>query len=604
MRYGHRLALSLLLLGACAVEPEFEPAAQHPTPLAIDYGFNGPDSLGETVVPRDAPPPPISGGTLAALGAHMVVAADPDRDAVYIVDLATRSVATVALEIGDEPGRVAIDPRGLAHVALRRAGAIVSIDTVTARVRMRRAVCAAPRGIAYDAAQDALVVACVGGELVAVPALGGESRTIARVDGGDLRDVVVTPDELLVSRFRTPELVHVTRDGTVGRRERPDGTTSKREPAIAWRTIPLPGGGAAMVHHLARVEIPPPPPRSGGNYYGPPPPPPVASLGEDTGAGDGCDAAVVDYALSIFPATAPPLRMVRAVLPVDVAVSPDGHSFSVVAAGNAYNSGFHSLYTVGASDPGPCAALVPRTIPYGEATAVTYAGDDLVVQLREPAVLQLVGKGITIPLSASSRKDTGHLLFHANTGRLIACASCHPEGGDDGRVWKLTEGALRTPSLRGTLAGTAPYHWGGELRSLPDLFTTVMVGRMGAKAPNDGQVSALSGWLQHLAPPRALGTAPDDARARGQRLFEDPVVGCAGCHAGAHFTSNMTVDVGTGRALQVPSLVGVAWRAPYLHDGCAATLLDRFTCGGARHGDVSQLTSADLADLVAYLEIL
>ena len=34
------------------------------------------------------------------------------------------------------------------------------------------------------------------------------------------------------------------------------------------------------------------------------------------------------------------------------------------------------------------------------------------------------------------------------------------------------------------------------------------------------------------------------------------------CHSGALFTNNATVDVGTGRAFQVPSLRGVAWRAP------------------------------------------
>jgi hypothetical protein len=50
----------------------------------------------------------------------------------------------------------------------------------------------------------------------------------------------------------------------------------------------------------------------------------------------------------------------------------------------------------------------------------------------------------------------------------------------------------------------------------------------------------------------------------------------------------------------------VRWRAPYLHDGCAATLADRFgACGGGdRHGATSTLSSAELADLIAYLETL
>ena len=52
------------------------------------------------------PPPPISGGTLAVLRNGHVVAADPDRDAVYVVDAARKEVTTVPLAPGDEPGRV------------------------------------------------------------------------------------------------------------------------------------------------------------------------------------------------------------------------------------------------------------------------------------------------------------------------------------------------------------------------------------------------------------------------------------------------------------------------------------------------------------------
>jgi len=67
-----------------------------------------------------------------------------------------------------------------------------------------------------------------------------------------------------------------------------------------------------------------------------------------------------------------------------------------------------------------------------------------------------------------------------------------------------------------------------------------------------------------------------------------------------------TANVGTGGTFKVPSLVGVGARAPFLHDGCAATLMDRFTtCGGGDlHGKTSQLTPAQLSDLVAYLETL
>ena len=94
--------------------------------------------------------------------------------------------------------------------------------------------------------------------------------------------------------------------------------------------------------------------------------------------------------------------------------------------------------------------------------------------------------------------------------------------------------------------------------------------------------------------------------SRGRLLFEDATAACSTCHVGAVGTNNKTVDVGTGRPLQVPSLRGVAWRAPYMHDGCAVTLADRFgACGGGdKHGHTSQLGAAQIADLVAYLQSL
>ncbi len=81
---------------------------------------------------------------------------------------------------------------------------------------------------------------------------------------------------------------------------------------------------------------------------------------------------------------------------------------------------------------------------------------------------------------------------------------------------------------------------------------------------------------------------------------------CATCHGGPALTNNQTVDVGTGGAFQVPSLRGLAARAPYLHDGRAATLRERFepSGGGDRHGRTSGLTPMQISDLTAYLQTL
>src|SRR5258705_2728800 len=125
----------------------------------------------------------------------------------------------------------------------------------------RRAVCANPRGIAYDGTADVLHVACVGGELVTFPSSGGDAVRQLKLDR-DLRDVVVDGSRLLVSRFRAAELLVVEADGHVSGRLTPAGVArdpniphdappdvpgaASFSPAVAWRTIPAPGGGAIM----------------------------------------------------------------------------------------------------------------------------------------------------------------------------------------------------------------------------------------------------------------------------------------------------------------------------------------------------------------------
>jgi cytochrome c peroxidase len=120
------------------------------------------------------------------------------------------------------------------------------------------------------------------------------------------------------------------------------------------------------------------------------------------------------------------------------------------------------------------------------------------------------------------------------------------------------------------------------------------------------QDAALLHWLDSVPELPALADARSAAAVRGRALFEGKAQ-CTACHEGTHLTNNKTVDVGTGGPLQVPSLRGVGWRAPFLHDGRAATLKDRFDGlmgGGDQHGKTSQLAPGDITDLTAYLDTL
>lgn len=569
-------------------------------------GVNG-ITLGVAIGPTrspEVPPPPISGGTLLITrDGRVAVASDPDRDRVWFVDLPGRAVlAGVSMERGDEPGRLVEDAAGRVHVALRRGGALVTLDVATRAIVARRAVCAAPRGIAFDGRADALHVACAGGELVTLPAGGGAPTRTLRLER-DLRDVIVDGDALLVTRFRDAELLRVGAEGVVARRLRPATMEEGQgprvgpggSPGVAWRTVAR-SGGAVMLHQRAQAT----PVRVGTGGYG--------------SGGTLCRTGIVQSTVSVIGAGSPTAlpAFPQMVLAVDLALNPTGTHIAVAAPGNApfadHGQVFELLLSeVSAGMVGPCTRLHPVAV-LGQAVAVAYAPDgELVVQTREPATIRLRDTREPIVLSAESHEDTGHTLFHSNAGASMACASCHPEGGEDGHVWEFQGiGARRTQSLRGGVTGMAPFHWDGDMATFTTLVEDVFGQRMNGGELHRDQVAALERWSNAQAVPPA--SPPRDAPAveRGRALFADPSVGCASCHGGARYTNNATVSVGTGAAFQVPSLTGLAWRTPLMHDGCAASVRDRFgPCGGGEsHGHTAQLAPAQLDDLVAYLETL
>jgi YD repeat-containing protein len=263
--------------------------------------------------------------------------------------------------------------------------------------------------------------------------------------------------------------------------------------------------------------------------------------------------------------------MAFAILPVDFAYSGDGKRMAIVSAGNAnafdnrgpqvqvYSTASFTFLPAapppgssnGASAPPPTDCMFPGQgpppeelvefrQPVGETTAIDFDGQGrVIVQTREPARIEiLTNRGGTIKLSDESRFDSGHAVFHVATGAGLACAACHPEGGDDGRVWRFAKiGARRTQNLRGGIGQSAPFHWDGDMRDLSHLMGEVFTQRMAGPPIPAAHVTALGNWMGLLP---ALPTTPGDAAAiaRGQTLFNDTKVACATCHGGALFTNN------------------------------------------------------------------
>ena len=196
-------------------------------------------------------PPPISGGTLITLPDGYAALSDPDRDRIVMVNVAAGVLHTVIpLAAGDEPGRLVADSSGRVHVVLRGTGEIASIDPLNGRLLARRAVCAAPRGIAFDAANDALVVACLEGTLVELPAEDGEAfRTTAVAP--DLRDVVFLGTTLVATRFRSAEILYLDAERNITRRVTPLADDAGFAATTAWRAVASPSGELVVTHQRA-----------------------------------------------------------------------------------------------------------------------------------------------------------------------------------------------------------------------------------------------------------------------------------------------------------------------------------------------------------------
>lgn len=238
----------------------------------------------DPVLQSDQPPPPISGGTLlTSADGSTLIAANSDRDLVYVVDITKRELSRrVELSPGDEPGRLAQDKAGTVHVALRGGRGVASFALGADAPVRRRELCDLPRGLAYDRTSDRLYWACAEGALVQLdPSTGTATKQFEL--GRDLRDVVVREGRLFVTRFRSAEVLEVDpKDGRIiatSKTERfpeeevlgfedvpipaatPDARptlrrdvikkTNLRSSHIAWRTIDVAGRGLVMLHQRA-----------------------------------------------------------------------------------------------------------------------------------------------------------------------------------------------------------------------------------------------------------------------------------------------------------------------------------------------------------------
>ena len=612
--------------GPTAREPE-APEPSPPPPPDLPRSPGGPDAppLSRMPPPLDVGtgatglPPPITGGHLAASSSgRWVVAADPDRDLVHRWDLELDVLESTELPPGSEPGRTLAADDGRAVVALRQRGELAFISE-SGDVRRLVSVCAAPRGLAWtDASQVAVWLACASGEVVRVDVTSGAVQQRRHFDA-DLRDVVVTEHGVFVSVFRSANILWLDggRSNVISLAPRP-GEPNGVLSTTAWRMRALPHTQSLVVlHQLALPDVSAAPPSTTG------PPATYGSGRPASGATRGlrCEGAVAALATEIHFSSVGAPRLERFalpgfVLPVDIAPARGG-SYTIAdaayrARGADRRPGLLKVADPPAMEDAFCDVpddsgqlpidddvrpyVAVELLPDGSIVAMSLDPPELVRFDRPRAEIA------RLPLAEMASHHGGSELFHADVGAGITCASCHPEAADDGVIWSIgTTGPRRTHYLRGGIRGTAPFHWDGDMPTFHDLVQVTMGERMAAGEVGPAESIAMLEWLEEvpLFPSPEVESA--EQHARGAELFQER---CVGCHTGEHMGGVGVSSAGHRRAVQVPRLTNLIYRAPYLHDGCAPTLDDAFSvrCGTWMHGQVGNLSVSDVQSLLTFLE--
>jgi mono/diheme cytochrome c family protein len=211
--------------------------------------------------------------------------------------------------------------------------------------------------------------------------------------------------------------------------------------------------------------------------------------------------------------------------------------------------------------------------------------------------------------------DRGRRLFHISDARISAdgraCASCHPDGRDDGLVWSTPEGPRNPPMLAGRVQGTEPYGWLGGARDL-GAHLDLTLSRLGGRRLSKDDRAALLAYVAWMKPPPVkIADATDPLVREGRRIFESTEAQCGMCHGGAgqspdgmrHNVLSWAQGDRTG-VLDTPSLRFVAGTAPYFHDGRYTSLRALLTHTRGAMGQEKKLSDHELDALEAYVSTL
>jgi YVTN family beta-propeller protein len=591
-----------------------------------------------------------------------------DNDSVTAID-ASSNLKVAEIAVGTAPKSVAVAPDGRIWATIHEPASIAIIDPATMSVAESVALpfASQPYGLVFStASHDAYVVLEATGQLLRLDALSG-SQLIAIQVGSRSRHVAINADgsTIYVSRFVTPPqpgessaAITGAENGTVfgGEVSVVDSASMSVVTTLVLRhsdKVDAENQGAGVPNYLGAMAISP----DGISGW-------VPSKQDNIGRGTLRSGSNINFQNTVRAISS---RVDLGGMVEDYAARVD-HDDSGVASAAVFDP--LGIYLFVALESSREVAIVdvhggselfridagraPQSLTLSPDGLTLYVGNlmDRSVDIFDLTPLRLGGQWnvprlATVQTIADEKLDLEVLVgkqffYDARDARLardryLSCASCHNDGGSDGRVWDLTgmgEGVRSTIGLQGSGAGHGRLHWSqnfdevqdfeGQIRGLSagtglmsnaDFNAGTRRESLGdPKAGVSVDLDALAAYVASLttyanSPHRnSDGSLTADGLA-GREIFRRE--NCAACHSGERFSDsagNTLHDIGTLKpasgmrlgqplpGIDTPTLRGVWSTAPYLHDGSAMTIADAV----AAHSGIS-LGGSDMQKLVAYL---
>ena len=620
-----------------------------------------------------AGPRPTHSGTLSIgddpAGRRLWVV-NPDADTVAVLDATTGAkLAEHGTGPGSSPRNIARDALGRYWVTCHGTDQVRVLDAATGATLHALALPygSAPFGVAASPDGQSLFVTLHGSARLLRYAASAPAASPASIDTFPTpRALAVSADgaRVLVTRFISPELEAEIGDFAFTAAPAPALSLTRTLRLESANTIDGGDRSAGVPNHLAAIVISPDGARAA-----------VASKQDNIqrgllfGVGDLTHETTVRAVVSFLDLVSnQEIRNTRRDLdnsadPSALAYTPRGDLLLVALQGNNQVSALDTLglapvpagSTSGSTETSPAViALELGAGPAPQGLLLDPVGDRLFVQnflgrsvtVRDAAPL-LDENRFTLPTLPASPVSTvaaeplppqvllgKQIFYHASDPRMsadgyISCATCHLDGGSDGRVWDFTgrgEGLRRTNDLRGRSGlGHGRVHWSANFDEIQDFehdirgpfggtgflplnpsqFATLHPSPATGKTGLSPELDALAAYVSSLAPattPRSPHRNPDGtlpaAALRGRDLFN--AQSCADCHSAPRLTDSAPGpvstpnlhDTGTLSALSglrlgaplagidTPTLHGLHATRSYLHHGIAATLADVFSFAG------------------------